>query len=32
MNSGLLWSLEKYGKIFGHFPAWKSWEKIFLVC
>jgi len=26
--SGFLQSLEKYGKIFGHFPDWKSLEKI----
>ena len=28
-GKGFLRSLEKYGKIFGHFPAWKSLEKVF---
>jgi len=27
--AGFLRSMEKYGKHFGHFPAWKSLEKIF---
>jgi len=28
-NTGFLRSLEKYGKMFGHFPTWKSLEKNF---
>ena len=28
LQAGLLRSMEKYGKNFGQFPAWKSLEKI----
>jgi len=30
--AGFLRSLEKYGKTLGHYPAWKSPKKKFLLC